>query len=261
MVSRPLGRTGLVVSPIGLGTTKLGRTTDVKYPKRFALPSDEEVRRLLETSLRLGVNLIDTAPAYGESETRLGPFVEQHRDQLVLCTKCGERYASDRSTHDFSALAIVASIEESLRRLRTDCIDILLLHSDGRDAEILTQTDALEGLQRLKKSGKVRAIGISAKTEAGVGEACRALDVVMAPFSQKETALAQALSEAHDAGLGILAIKGLFSGHLEARAAIEFVLRQPFIDALVVGTINPAHLKEAVEIASASLNPKSKVQN
>ena len=249
MVPRPLGRTGLVVSPIGLGTTKLGRNTDVKYPERFALPSDEEVRGLLETGLRLGVNLIDTAPAYGESEARLGRFVEKHRDQLVLCTKCGEQYASGRSTHDFSAAAIMSSAEESLRRLRTDCIDILVLHSDGRDAEILTQTDALEGLRRLKKSGKVRAIGVSAKTEAGIGVACRTLDVVMAPFSQKETALAQALSKAHEAGLGVLAIKGLFSGHLDAQPAIEFVLRQPFIDALILGTINPAHISEAVSIA------------
>jgi len=249
MVSRPLGRTGLVVSPIGLGTTKIGRNTDVQYAKRFALPSDEQVRELLETSLRLGVNLIDTAPAYGESERRLGPFVEANRDRLVLCTKCGERYGNGRSTYDFSAPAIVASVEESLRRLKTDHMDILLLHSNGRDVEILTQTDALEALMRLKKSGKARAVGISAKTEAGILEASRTLDVAMAPFSQKEPALAGALTKAHKAGLGVLAIKGLFSGHLQARPAIEFVLGQPFIDALILGTVNQAHLREAVTVA------------
>lgn len=257
MVPRPLGRTGLAVNPIGLGTTKLGRNTNVKYPKPFALPSDEQAGALLESALTLGVNLIDTAPAYGESEQRLGPFVESRRDRLVLCTKCGEKYAKGRSSFNFSASVIVASAEESLRRLKTDHIDILLLHSDGRDVEILTQTDALEGLGRLKKSGKVRAIGISAKTQAGILEACRTLDVVMAPFSQREPSLAEALKKAHEAGRGVIAIKGLFSGHLEARPAIEFVLRQPFIDALIVGTINPAHLKEAVAVADGCLNPKS----
>lgn len=249
MVPRPLGRTGLIVRPIGLGTTKLGRNADVKYPKRFTLPSKEQVCDLLETTLRLGVNLIDTAPAYGESERRLGPFVATNRDRLVVCTKCGEQYGNGRSTYNFSAPGIVVSVEESLRRLKTDHIDILLLHSNGRDVEILTQTDAHEALQRLKKSGKTRAVGISAKTQAGILEACQTLDVVMAPFSQKDPSLAGALKKAHEAGLGVLAIKGLFSGHLEARPAIEFVLRQPFIDTLILGTNDPAHLREAVSIA------------
>lgn len=249
MVRRPLGRTGFSVAPIGLGTTKLGRNTDVKYPTSFALPTDEQVVALLESATGAGVNLIDTAPAYGESERRLGGFVESHRDQIVLCTKCGERYADGQSLYDFSAPAITASAEKSLRRLRTDHIDLLLLHSNGRDLEILTETDTLEALAKLKKSGKIRAAGISAKTEAGIFEAARSLDVVMAPFSQKESGLASALAAAHDRGAGVLAIKGLFSGHLEARAAIEYVLRQEFIDALIVGTINPAHLADAVAAA------------
>lgn len=249
MVSRPLGRTGLLVSPIGLGTTKLGRDTDVKYPKPFTLPSEEQVWELLDTTLGLGVTLIDTAPAYGESEQRLGPFVATNRNRIVVCTKCGEQYGNDRSTYNFSAPAIMASVEESLRRLKTDFLDILLLHSNGQDIEILTQSDALEALGRLKKSGRARAVGISAKTEAGILEACRTLDVVMAPFSQKDPSLADALRKAHEAGLGVLTIKGLFSGHLEARPAIEFVLRQPFSDAFILGTIDPAHLREAVSIA------------
>jgi aryl-alcohol dehydrogenase-like predicted oxidoreductase len=249
MVRRQLGRSGLVISPIGLGTTKLGRNTDVKYPESFALPSDEQIAALLASAAKLGVNLIDTAPAYGESERRLGGLIERHRDQIVLCTKCGEQYADGRSSYDFSAPAISASVEQSLRRLRTDHIDVLLLHSNGNDVEILTQTGALEALSRLKQAGKIRAAGISAKTESGIREAARTLDVVMAPFSQKEPALATALAVAHDDGLGVLAIKGLFSGHLEARAAVDYVLRQEFIDALIVGTINPSHLADAVAVA------------
>jgi aryl-alcohol dehydrogenase-like predicted oxidoreductase len=254
MVPRPLGRTGLVVSPIGLGTTKLGRNTDVKYPEGFALPSDKTVRDLLEASLALGINLIDTAPAYGESEQRLGAFIEANRERIVLCTKCGEQYSGGVSTYDFSAAAIGASVEESLRRLRTDHLDILLLHSHGRDLEILTQTDVLEALGRLKKAGKTRAVGISAKTEAGIARACETLDVVMAPFNEKETSLSEALKNAHGRGLGVLAIKGLYSGHLEAASAIEFVLKQSFIDALILGTINTAHLKEAAHVADTSLS-------
>jgi aryl-alcohol dehydrogenase-like predicted oxidoreductase len=249
MVRRQLGRSCLAVSPIGLGTTKLGRNTDVKYPTSFVLPSSEQIAALLEAAAQLGVNLIDTAPAYGESEQRLGDFVKTHRDQIVLCTKCGEQYVDGRSIYDFSGSAVIASAEESLRRLRSDYIDLLLLHSDGRDVEILTQTDALEALAQLKQSGKIRAAGISAKTEAGILEAARTLDVVMAPFSQKEPGLAAALAMAHDRGVGVLAIKGLFSGHLEPRDAIEYTMRHEFIDALIVGTINPAHLADAVTVA------------
>jgi aryl-alcohol dehydrogenase-like predicted oxidoreductase len=249
MVLRPLGRTGIAVSPIGLGTTKLGRNTDVKYPESFALPSDSQVAVLLHSARELGVNLIDTAPAYGCSEQRLGALLDGQRHAFVLCTKAGEQYSSGRSTYDFSARAIATGAEESLRRLRTDYLDLLLLHSDGRDYEILTKTDAPEALFRLKENGKIRAAGISAKTENGILEAARTMDVVMAPFSQKESSLAEALALAHDRGLGVLAIKGLFSGHLEAQEAIAHVLGQSFIDALIVGTINSEHLKAAVAVA------------
>ena len=249
MVRRPLGRCGFAVSPLGLGTTKLGRNTDVKYPQHFPLPSDDEIAALLDAAVRLGVNLIDTAPAYGESEQRLGQFIESHRERVVLCTKCGEQYRNGRSTYDFSAQAIIASVDLSLRRLRTDHLDVLLLHSNGNDRDILANSDAVETMSRLKQSGKIRAAGISAKTESGVLEAARSLDVVMAPFSQRETALGAALAAAHDQGVGVLAIKGLFSGHLDPRTAIEYVLRQDFIDILILGTINPAHLSTAVAIA------------
>jgi aryl-alcohol dehydrogenase-like predicted oxidoreductase len=240
---------GLSAAPIGLGTTKIGRNTDVKYPGGFQLPTDNEIASLFDSALELGVNLIDTAPAYGDAEARLGPLIEKHRDEIVLCTKAGEEYANGRSTHDFSAAALTASVERSLRRLHTDHVDILLLHSDGRDVEVLSQTDTLEALSQLKRSGKIRAFGISAKTAAGIRAAAPHCDVVMAPFSQSDNTLGEALAEAHTQGLGILAIKGLSSGHLAAQPAIEFVLNQPFIDTLVIGTLNPAHLQSAVEIA------------
>src|SRR5262245_32817094 len=180
MVSRSLGQTGLTVSRIGLGTTKLGRNTDVKYPQAFVLPTDKQVSELLHAALRAGVNLIDTAPAYGASEARLGALLGSCRDRLILSTKCGEQYNNGHSMYDFSADAIMASVEASLDHLKVDHVEILLLHSDGRDVEILTRTDAVETLRHLKQDGKARAIGISAKTQEGICEATRALDVIMA---------------------------------------------------------------------------------
>ena len=72
---RPLGSTGLMVSPLGLGTGKLGRDQGVKYPSGFQIPDDDEARMLLKLARDLGINLIDTAPAYGRSEERLGPLL------------------------------------------------------------------------------------------------------------------------------------------------------------------------------------------
>jgi aryl-alcohol dehydrogenase-like predicted oxidoreductase len=246
MVQRRLGRTGLTVSVIGLGTTKFGRNTDVKYPAPFELPGSRDIEEILETALALGVNLIDTAPAYGTSEERLGRALKNSRERWVLCTKCGESYRNGRSTYDFTSAALIASVDESLRRLKTDYIDLLLLHSDGRDLDILQNSSGVEALLGLKAEGKVRAAGISAKTSAGIAAAVPLLDVVMAPFNAAEPALGAALAAAHDHGTGVIAIKTLSSGRLHPTASVQFIAARSFIDSMVVGTINPDHLREVV---------------
>lgn len=260
MAQRELGSTGLKAFPLGLGTVKLGRNADVKYPSPFDLPDDAEVERLLASALDLGVNLFDTAPAYGTSEERLGPFVAAHRDAIVLCSKAGEKWGPDGSSHDFSAEGLQRSVEASLRRLRTDHLDLLLLHSDGRDEEILTTTDALEGLRRIRESGMARAVGASVKSAAGIAIAARELDAVMAPFGVANPELGAALANARRAGCGTLAIKVLGQGHaVDAGAdpvqdALDFVFGAEGIDLAVIGTINPLHLASAVERARISLD-------
>jgi len=249
MVFRQLGKTGISVSRLGLGTVKVGRNQAVKYPAPFQLPSDKQVRELLERALALRMNLIDTSPAYGKSEERLAPFVGQHRDQIVLSTKAGEVFEQGQSSFNFSPDAILASAEASLRRLKVPTLDILLLHSDGNDCQ--NMETAKPALSRLKADGKVRAVGISAKTPEGILAAARErLDVVMAPFSLMNPSLGPALADARRAGLGVIVIKGLQSGFLAGRIeeAIEFVLNQDFVDSLVIGTINPAHLKTDIRL-------------
>src|SRR6185503_2135556 len=105
---RKLGSTDLLVSPVGLGTTKLGRNTDVKYPHSFTLPSDTEVANLLSCARDLNINLIDTAPAYGISEERLGKHLSGQRDRWVIVGKAGEEYANQQSSHNFSREHIFA---------------------------------------------------------------------------------------------------------------------------------------------------------
>src|SRR5688572_1875506 len=188
MTSRSLGRTGLDVSPIGFGAFKIGRNQNVKYTSGYDLPSDGAVDRLLNGVLDCGINLIDTAPAYGLSEERIGRAIAQRRDEFVLCTKVGETFRIDDetgrpiSTYDFSEQTIRTSVERSLSRLQTEAIDILLLHSDGRDLFILNQTDAVSSLMRLKEDGLVRCIGMSGKTAAGHSAALDWADVIMVEY-------------------------------------------------------------------------------
>lgn len=258
---RSLGRTGLKVSPIGLGTVKIGRNEGVRYPCPFDLPGDDDVRNLLASAIDLGVNVIDTAPAYGTSEERLGALLPGRREQWVIVTKCGEEFANGQSAFDFSPESIRRSVERSLARLHTDYLDVVLIHSDGRDEEILRDSGAVEALEDLRQRGLIRAMGISTKTVDGGLLAAQRCDVVMItlnPFAPADAVVAQA---ALHSGAGILVKKALVSGHLaDARlggdpvaACLSYVLRSPGVHSAIVGTLNPQHLAAAVAAADGAL--------
>ena len=251
---RPLGSTGLQVSALGLGTVKFGRNEQVKYPTAFSLPDDKAIARLLDEARELGINLIDTAPAYGSSEERIGNILKQRRD-WILCTKVGEEFTNGQSQFDFSASHTRMSIERSLQRLRTDYLDLVLIHSDGNDAAILEQEECLATLQQLQKAGVIRALGMSTKTIAGGIAAVQALDVVMLTYNlqQRDEAV---LELATQQGKGVLVKKGLMSGHVGnteggdlVRASMELNFSRPGIGSMIVGTINPQHLRHNIETA------------
>jgi aryl-alcohol dehydrogenase-like predicted oxidoreductase len=255
---RPLGRTGLEVSLLGLGTVKLGRNTDVKYPKAFALPDDRSAAALLEQARDLGINLIDTAPAYGSSESRLGKLLRAQREHWVLCTKTGEEYDPVHgSRFDFSPEHTRRSVERSLTRLRTDHLDVVLVHSDGNDETIL-RGGTLEALSDLKAEGKVRATGFSGKTVAGGLAALASCDVVMLSLSATAQAEVEVAAAAGRRGVGVLVKKALGSGHLAAAAGdpstgLPWVAAQAGVCSIVIGTLNPTHLRANCAAVTATV--------
>ncbi|MGB5396509.1 MAG: aldo/keto reductase, partial [Gammaproteobacteria bacterium] len=97
MIQRALGSSGIDVSVLGLGTVKIGRNQQVKYPQGFELPDDHRVIELFELAQALGINFIDTAPAYGTSEARLGKLLPE-RHNWVLMTKVGEIFEQGTSS-------------------------------------------------------------------------------------------------------------------------------------------------------------------
>ncbi|MCP5180966.1 MAG: aldo/keto reductase [Pseudomonadales bacterium] len=243
MATRPLGNTGLVVSRLALGTVKIGRNAGLRYPAPAELPDDNAVRTLLDTAAELGINLLDTAPAYGSSEERLGGLLTRYGERFLLCTKTGEAFEHGSSRHDFSARHTRMSVERSLRRLRTKRLAIVLIHSNGDDENILRHTDIVATLRDLKTRGDVAAIGLSAKSAAGIRAAVAAnLDVVMATLNPAYTAERDAMREAHAAGLGVLVKKAMASGGA-GMEALAFVSGEPAVDCIVSGTANPGHLR------------------
>jgi aryl-alcohol dehydrogenase-like predicted oxidoreductase len=257
---RPLGSTGITVSALGLGAVKLGRNQGLKYPQGFTVPDDRSAASLLAQARELGINLLDTAPAYGNSEERLGKLLRTQRQHWLICSKVGEEFEGGVSRFDFSAAATRLSVHRSLRRLHTDVIDIVLVHSDGQDRHIIEDLETVQALQQLKQEGLIRAFGVSTKTVAGGLAAAACCDVVMLTYNSQHQNEAQVLEACALAGKGALVKKALASGHFgesvaeSVQESLRLVLGHPGTGAAVVGTISPTHLEQNVLIAKGFLD-------
>jgi aryl-alcohol dehydrogenase-like predicted oxidoreductase len=153
MQNRPFGRTGVSVSPLGFGGAPIG----------FLETERSRVATLLNGLLDAGVNLIDTAAGYRGSEEFIADAIGARRDQFVLVSKCGNK-VDGLDAEPWSPQLIAATVDRSLRRLRTDRLDVMLLHSCGRD--VLERGEALAALVRAREAGKIRHAGYSGDNEA-----------------------------------------------------------------------------------------------
>jgi L-galactose dehydrogenase len=165
---RALGKTGLRVSVVGFGASPLG---DV-----FGRTDPAETVAAVHHAIECGINLFDVSPYYGLTlaESRLGEALEGRRDKVVLATKCG-RYGADE--FDFSAQRITAGVEESLRRLRTDHVDLLQAHDvEFAHADQIVE-ETLPTLRRLQQEGKARFVGITGLSLKNLVAVARRVDV------------------------------------------------------------------------------------
>ena len=147
---RSYGSTGLMVSSLGLGAIQIGHVS----------LSEATAQEVLSGALELGINLIDTAPGYGISEQRIGQYLSGMREQFVLSTKLG--YGVD-GIEDWTGPCITAGVEQALRKLKTDRIDIAHLHSCP--ASTLERGDIVDALEKAKQAGKIIAIAYSGDYE------------------------------------------------------------------------------------------------
>jgi aryl-alcohol dehydrogenase-like predicted oxidoreductase len=159
MQYRTLGRTGIKVSPYALGTLMFATTMG---------NTPEDSARIIHKALDTGINFLDTADAYGDSEEIVGKALEGRRDDVVLATKFGRPTGQDPNHQGASRRWIVTAVENSLRRLRTDHIDLYQLHRADPGTTI---DETLAALDDLLRSGKVRAIGASQTPASDLVEA------------------------------------------------------------------------------------------
>ena len=162
MQYRTLGRTGIKVSPYALGALMLGAS--------IGNPDHDDCIRIIHKALDAGINLIDTADAYshGESEEVVGKALKGRRDRVVLATKLSRPMGDDPNQQGASRRWIMTAVENSLRRLQTDHIDIYQIHRPDPTTDI---EETLSALSDLIHSGKVRAIGSSTMPASDIVEA------------------------------------------------------------------------------------------
>ncbi|HVP60376.1 MAG TPA: aldo/keto reductase [Myxococcaceae bacterium] len=270
--SRPLGRTGVTVSILGLGAGRIGgpETTDA------------DVDRLLGTALELGVTLVDTARSYGASEERLGRALEGRRSAVILSTKLGYGVPG---VPDWTGPSVEAGVDGALARLRTDVLDVVHLHSCPR--EVLERGEVVDALHRTVRAGKVRVAAYSGENDA-LDWAVRsgAFGSVQCSVSLVDQGvLSGTVPEAAARGVGVLAKRPLgnapwrFDRRPEApdvaeawerfgalglgpagepwdALAARFTAFAPGVSAILLGTANPAHLASAARaLAEGPLPP------
>jgi L-galactose dehydrogenase len=215
---RPLGQTSLRVSVVSFGASPLG---DV-----FHQTDPAEGTAAVRYAIERGINFFDVSPYYGLTlaETRLGEALEGHRQEVVLATKCG-RYGADE--FDFSVTRITQEFENSLRRLRTDHVDLLQAHDvEFGDVDQIVE-ETLPAMRRLQEQGKARYVGITGYSLKNLVEISRRakvdsiltycrynlmisdIDDVLVPFAQEH-------------GIGIISASALHMGILTRRGAPDW---------------------------------------
>ena len=200
---RTLGRTGLEVTVLGYGAM------EIRGPRIWSGRdlTDDQADRILNAVLDAGINFIDTAYDYGRSEEYIGRFISRRRDEYYLATKCGctvvDAGDHDETPHVWTRENITARLEESLRRMKTDYVDLLQLHNPS--VEQVEQGDLVQVLKDLQAAGKTRWIGCSATlphlatyVEWGV------FDAFQIPYSALERRHEDWISRATEAGAGII---------------------------------------------------------
>ncbi|MGC1274445.1 MAG: aldo/keto reductase [Planctomycetaceae bacterium] len=276
MELRDFGKTGLRVSVLGFGGAEIG----------YQNVDPTTATQLLNEALDAGLNVIDTAECYKNSEELIGDAVSHRRDDFLLFTKTGHANGYDKP--DWSRSGTLASIERSLKRLKTDHVDLVLLHSCSE--EELRSGEAIRGLEDARQKGHTRLIGYSGDHAAArYAVECGLFDALEISVNvADQEAIEDVLPEAKRRGLGVIAKRPVAnvawrsgenppadSYHEEywrrlrelrydwtdatldesVTTALRFTLTIPGVSTMIVGTTKPGRYRQNAETVAAGELP------
>ena len=278
-----LGRTNLNVTRLGYGAMELRGSPNGPHIE------EKQAKTVLNSMLDLGINFIDTSIDYGSSESLIGKYISNRRSEFYLASKCAcsvlpEAIAKGR--HVYTKANIIAGVEQSLMRMKTDYLDVIQFHGTGNlhnTRELLEKHDAVGTLQELQKQGKVRFLGASSILPH-IMDLIKwdVFDVLQLPYSPLLPEHGFVIDEAANAGIGTVIRGGISQGEpeqyiegqsnkmafdswnkftqanldelrSEGESRTSFLLRltlsNPNISTIIVGTQNINHLEANVKAA------------
>lgn len=284
---RPFGKTGMMVTVLGFGGAEIG------YEKT----DQAVVDKLLNSALDAGLNVVDTAECYVDSEVQIGKAIGSRRKEYFLFTKCGHFVDGGGRGADWSKAALLKSIERSLQRLNTDVVDLVQLHSC--DIAELKKGECIEALEQAKKEGKTRFIGYSGDRDAArYAVECGRFDSLQTSVNYcDQEPIELTLPLALEKNMGVIAKRPIANAvwrydekptngyHVEywnrlqklgydfakgdarknegaegpAGIALRFTAMQPAVDVLIVGTSKPERWKQNADLMKAG--PLTKAQH
>lgn len=273
---RTLGRTGLRVSEISLGTVSLGADYGLPAPGEFGRPEKRDAVRVIHEAVEAGINLFDTAPAYGEAEALLGEALSQKHDCFIASKVSLPSKTSVTPLRD----QLIGSLEKSLRAVKRDTLDIVQIHN--ATVEVLVAGEILGILDEARKAGKIRFVGVSIYTEAEALAAIHtnAVDMIQIAYNILDQRKSKTvLPAAQKNKVGILTRSALLKGVLSAKAqhlppemselktaagrareslktswenlptaAVRFCLDSPGIDSVLIGPRTAAELHQSLSV-------------
>jgi aryl-alcohol dehydrogenase-like predicted oxidoreductase len=286
MELRPLGSTGLRVTPIGLGLAAVGRPGYITLDREKDLGSDRSVTALerrshevLSAAYDSGIRYFDAARSYGFAERFLASWLHQRAlppNAVTVGSKWGYTYVGDwqvdarvHEVKDHSLAALRRQIEES-RALLGEYLDLYQIHSATLESGVLDDRAVLAELNTLRTGGLTIGISVSGPRQAEVIRRALAVSVdginpfqsVQATWNLLEPSAGPALAEAHDAGWGVIIKEALANGRLASqdRVAIAAALANPWVDVVLSGAVTEAQVRSNAGALAVHLSPDELTQ-
>lgn len=274
------------ISFLGFGALEIGRDWGLGDDTARKRPEEEQAKRVLDTILDRGINIIDTASAYHRSEERIGKFVSKRRAEYILASKCGEHNDEPNTYYDFSYDAVKQSIDNSLKLLRTDYIDLMQIHFGPDSEKVINEGETVQAMKDAQKEGKIKFLGASIDGEL----ATRCIhsgdfDVMQLNYNILNQSNEDNIRLCKEKGIGVLIRGGLARGRLTSKVipyldssnnedkkivealellnndvemltaiALRFLYNNEGITSILIGTKNPERIDTNIKLLQTNID-------